>query len=55
MKLGLINSAWLGTQMGTAEGIHLTKEIGFDTIIVDWVREAYTGADAIMSRLQLRG
>ena len=32
MKLGLINSAWLGTPMGTAEGIHLTKEIGFDTI-----------------------
>ena len=32
MKLGLINSAWLGTAMGTAEGIRLTKEIGFDTI-----------------------
>lgn len=32
MKLGLINSAWLGTPIGTAEGIHLTKEIGFDTI-----------------------
>jgi D-psicose/D-tagatose/L-ribulose 3-epimerase len=32
MKLGLINSAWLGTSVGTAEGIHLTKEIGFDTI-----------------------
>ena len=32
MKLGLINSAWLGTPVGTAEGIRLTKEIGFDTI-----------------------
>jgi len=32
MKLGLINSAWLGTAVGTAEGIRLTKEIGFDTI-----------------------
>ena len=32
MKLGLINSAWLGTSVGTAEGIRYTKEIGFDTI-----------------------
>jgi D-psicose/D-tagatose/L-ribulose 3-epimerase len=32
MKLGLINSAWLGTAVGTAEGIRKTKEIGFDTI-----------------------
>jgi D-psicose/D-tagatose/L-ribulose 3-epimerase len=32
MKLGLINSAWLGSNVGTAEGIRLTKEIGFDTI-----------------------
>ncbi len=32
MKLGLINSAWAGTQVGTAEGIRKTKEIGFDTI-----------------------
>lgn len=32
MKLGLINSAWLGTPVGTAEGIRKTKEIGFDTI-----------------------
>jgi D-psicose/D-tagatose/L-ribulose 3-epimerase len=32
MKLGLINSAWLGTPVGTARGIELTKEIGFDTI-----------------------
>src|SRR5947209_84401 len=32
MKLGLINSAWLGTPIGTARGIQLTKEIGFDTI-----------------------
>ncbi len=32
MKLGLINSAWLGTSIGTAQGIHLTKEIGFDSI-----------------------
>ena len=32
MKLGLINSAWLGTPISTAEGIRKTKEIGFDTI-----------------------
>ena len=32
MKLGLINSAWLGTAVGTAEGIRKTKEIGFDSI-----------------------
>lgn len=32
MKLGLINSAWLGTPVGTAQGIHLTKEIGFDSV-----------------------
>jgi sugar phosphate isomerase/epimerase len=32
MKLGLINSAWLGSTIGTAEGIQKTKEIGFDTI-----------------------
>ena len=32
MKLGLINSAWLGSPVGTAEGIRLTKRIGFDTI-----------------------
>lgn len=34
MKLGLISSAWLGTPVGTARGIELTKEIGFDTIDV---------------------
>ncbi len=32
MKLGLINSAWLGSPVGTEEGIRKTKEIGFDTI-----------------------
>jgi D-psicose/D-tagatose/L-ribulose 3-epimerase len=32
MKLGLINSAWLGTHVGTAEGIQLAKDIGFDSI-----------------------
>jgi len=32
VKLGLISSAWLGSPVGTAEGIRLTKEIGFDTI-----------------------
>src|ERR1700726_4247832 len=32
MKLGLINSAWLGTSVELARGIELTKEIGFDTI-----------------------
>jgi sugar phosphate isomerase/epimerase len=32
LKLGLINSAWLGTPVDTATGIRLTKEIGFDTI-----------------------
>ena len=34
MKLGLISSAWLGSPIGTADGIRLTKEIGFDTIDV---------------------
>jgi D-psicose/D-tagatose/L-ribulose 3-epimerase len=32
VKLGLISSAWLGSPVGTAEGIRLTKKIGFDTI-----------------------
>ena len=32
MKLGLINSAWAQTGRDTAFGIHMTKEIGFDTI-----------------------
>jgi D-psicose/D-tagatose/L-ribulose 3-epimerase len=32
LKLGLINSAWLGTSVDTAHGIQLTREIGFDTI-----------------------
>jgi len=32
VKLGLINSAWFGSPVGTAEGIRWTKEIGFDTI-----------------------
>src|SRR5581483_8373255 len=32
MKLGLINSAWLGTSVDTARGIQLTRDIGFDTI-----------------------
>lgn len=32
MKLGLINSAWLGSPVGTAEGIRKTKAIGFETI-----------------------
>ncbi len=32
MKLGLINSAWFGTTICTAQGIRLTKEIGFDCI-----------------------
>ena len=32
MKLGLINSAWLGSPVTTSQGIQLTKEIGFDTI-----------------------
>jgi sugar phosphate isomerase/epimerase len=34
MKLGLINSAWLGTSVDTVRGIQITKEIGFDTIDV---------------------
>jgi D-psicose/D-tagatose/L-ribulose 3-epimerase len=34
MKLGLISSAWLGSPVGTAEGIRQTKAIGFDTIDV---------------------
>ena len=32
MKLGLINSAWAQSGKGTAYGIRMTKEIGFDTI-----------------------
>ncbi len=32
MKLGLINSAWFGSPVGVADGIRLTKEIGFDAI-----------------------
>jgi D-psicose/D-tagatose/L-ribulose 3-epimerase len=32
MNLGLINSAWAGTAVGTADGIRHTKAIGFDTI-----------------------
>jgi len=32
MKLGLINSAWAQAGQGTAYGIRMTKEIGFDTI-----------------------
>ena len=32
MNLGLINSAWLGTTIGTVQGIELTRQIGFDTI-----------------------
>jgi sugar phosphate isomerase/epimerase len=32
MKLGLINSAWVQAGRGTAYGIRMTREIGFDTI-----------------------
>jgi D-psicose/D-tagatose/L-ribulose 3-epimerase len=32
MKLGLINSAWAQSGRDTAFGIHMTREIGFDTI-----------------------
>jgi sugar phosphate isomerase/epimerase len=32
MKLGLINSAWVQSGRGTAYGIRMTKEIGFDSI-----------------------
>jgi sugar phosphate isomerase/epimerase len=32
MKLGLINSAWVQSGKGTAYGIRMTKEIGFDSI-----------------------
>lgn len=32
MRLGLISSAWLGSPVSTAEGIRLTREIGFDCI-----------------------
>ncbi|HEX4807362.1 MAG TPA: sugar phosphate isomerase/epimerase [Bryobacteraceae bacterium] len=34
MKLGLISSAWLGSPVGTIDGIRKTSEIGFDTIDV---------------------
>jgi D-psicose/D-tagatose/L-ribulose 3-epimerase len=32
MKLGLINSAWVQSGRGTAYGIQMTKQIGFDSI-----------------------
>jgi len=32
MKLGLINSAWVQSGKGTAYGIRMTREIGFDSI-----------------------
>lgn len=32
MQLGLISSAWVGTQVDTIRGIELTKQIGFDSI-----------------------
>lgn len=32
MQLGLITSAWLGSPVGTADGIRQTKAIGFDTV-----------------------
>lgn len=32
MKLGLIDSAFAGTQLDRAQGIRLTKELGFDAI-----------------------
>ena len=32
MKLGLINSAWVQANRGTAYGLQQTKEIGFDTV-----------------------
>jgi sugar phosphate isomerase/epimerase len=32
MKLGLINSAWAQAGRDTAYGIHMTREIGFDSI-----------------------
>jgi sugar phosphate isomerase/epimerase len=32
MKLGLINSAWVQAGRGTAYGIRMTREIGFDSI-----------------------
>jgi D-psicose/D-tagatose/L-ribulose 3-epimerase len=32
VKLGLINSAWFGSKVGTADGIRLTRQIGFDSI-----------------------
>src|SRR3954447_14784713 len=34
MQLGLINSAWVQAGRGTAYGIRMTKEIGFDSIDV---------------------
>ncbi len=32
MKLGLINSAWLGSSLSVEEGIRRTRQIGFDTL-----------------------
>lgn len=31
LELGMISSTWAGTKVGMVEGIHKTKEIGFDT------------------------
>ena len=48
MKLGLINSVWLGTSIDPfSEGIRVTKQVGFDTIDV-------LPADGELSDSQLR-
>ena len=45
MKLGLINSVWLGTSIDPySEGIWVTKQIGFDTIDVLPVEGELSGA-----------
>ena len=45
MKLGLINSVWLGTSIDPySEGISVTKQIGFDTIDVLPVEGELSGA-----------
>src|SRR5438067_168899 len=64
MRLGLINSAWVQAGRGTAFGIRMTKEIGFDAIDVfvdtmerflEEVNHPAVKANIDISHLQLAG
>ena len=52
MKLGLINSAWAQAGKGTAYGIRMTKEIGFDTI--DIFTDPLDGSDGAIREARRR-